>query len=126
MSYAKGDKVLVNGTEGSVFWVGKDKFTGEARLGVKVNHVNSFVAASKVTPAPAAKPRPKFIRYEDMDPAAKARHNELRALMSPRIIAREQIRAAEGDVAADTWYDNSFEADLANAEVAADRAANVP
>jgi hypothetical protein len=61
-----------------------------------------------------------------MTPEQLAERERLIGLLSPRVLAREMIREDAGDEAADTWYENSFEADLANSEAAAERAANIP
>jgi hypothetical protein len=128
MSYAKGDKVLFNGRGAVVRWIGTDKFTGRQRLGLSIGGQSqfTFVSEHQVTAVAAQPAKPKFIRLADMTPEQLAERERLIGLLSPRVLAREMIREDAGDEAADTWYENSFEADLANSEAAAERAANIP
>lgn len=53
---------------------------------------------------------PKFTRVEDMTPEQRKRHEEIAALLSPNVIAREQHRAmlkadGEDESIADQCYE---------------------
>jgi len=49
----------------------------------------------------------KFRHVKDMTPEERAQHDEIMAMLSPKVLVREQIRETDGDEAAEQFMEMS-------------------